>query len=333
MPAYLALAIPAAILLSARQAAVLDLVALTIPIPWMLAKLGCLLNGCCYGRPTTLPWAVTFPPAARHAPPGVALHPTQLYEIGIMLILLLIFFALRSDRWRGTKLLWFLLIYGLGRAATDFFRGDTEGPLYLGLLGLTQLLSLIAAAGALVVLMTLAQYKWASDACDSANAKPRIRRKSDPPRSRNEVPMNEERCVKWNPVEGIDSCCADVGFSFGPHGPRPPWRLTVRMYFSFVVGNPPLDLLIEFDHAVAFRWEEESFGGHLLPDAVPRLQGRDTGFGFPLLIVDDSAWIKELQHCHPVEAEGKTHYAFLSLNGIAEVVAAPPVRVEWVPQE
>jgi phosphatidylglycerol:prolipoprotein diacylglycerol transferase len=150
--AYFALAVPAALLLSARRRAALDLVALTVPIPWIFAKLGCFFNGCCYGRPTSLPWAVTFPPGARNAPPGIPVHPTQLYEMGLMLILLLVFFSLRSDRWQGTRLLWFLVIYGLGRAATDFLRGDTEGRLFLGLLSLTQLLSLLAAAVALVLL-------------------------------------------------------------------------------------------------------------------------------------------------------------------------------------
>jgi phosphatidylglycerol---prolipoprotein diacylglyceryl transferase len=170
--AYFALAIPAAVLLSRRRLVALDLVALTIPIPWMFAKLGCFLNGCCYGRPTSLPWAVTFPPGARNAPPGIPVHPTQLYEIGIMLILLFVFFALRSDRWQGTKLLWFLLIYGLGRATTDFLRGDTEGRLYFDTLSLTQLLSLIAAAGALIVLVTVAQYNRARDTYDHTGSKP-----------------------------------------------------------------------------------------------------------------------------------------------------------------
>jgi phosphatidylglycerol:prolipoprotein diacylglycerol transferase len=150
--AYFALAVPLAVLLFRPRTAVLDLVALTIPIPWMAAKLGCFLNGCCYGRPCTLPWAVVFPQGSRDAPAGIPLHPTQLYEVGIMLILLLIFSQLKSDRWQGTRLLWFLAVYGFGRAATDFLRGDTEGPLYLGLLSLTQLLSVASAVVALLLL-------------------------------------------------------------------------------------------------------------------------------------------------------------------------------------
>jgi phosphatidylglycerol:prolipoprotein diacylglycerol transferase len=151
--AYFALAVPAVLLLAAHRRAGMDLVTLTLPIPWMAAKLGCFLNGCCHGRPCSLPWAVTFPPGARTAPPGVPLHPSQLYEVGLMLMILLVFSQLKSDRWQGTKLLWFLVIYGVGRAATDFLRGDTEGPLYLGVLSLTQVLSAAAAAAALILLL------------------------------------------------------------------------------------------------------------------------------------------------------------------------------------
>lgn len=151
--AYWAMAVPLALLLAQDKRAALDLVGLSIPIPWIAAKLGCLLNGCCYGKPCSLPWAITFPEGARGAPAGVPLHPTQLYEIGLMLVILLVFAMLRSQRWRGTKLLWFLAIYGIGRALTDFLRGDTEGHLYLGLLSLTQVLCLAAAGAALVALV------------------------------------------------------------------------------------------------------------------------------------------------------------------------------------
>ncbi len=151
--AYFALAGPAVLLLSRRRLTALDLVAQAVPLPWIAAKLGCFFNGCCHGRPCTLAWAITFPEGARGAPAGVPIHPTQLYEVGLMLIVLLVFMQLKSDRWRGTKLLWFLVIYGVGRAATDVFRGDTEGHLYLGLISLTQLLCISAAVAALVALV------------------------------------------------------------------------------------------------------------------------------------------------------------------------------------
>jgi len=155
LPAYFALAIPLVLLLTKRRRAGLDLLAVSIPVPWIIAKVGCLLNGCCHGRPCSLPWAVTFGEGARGAPPGVPLHPTQIYEAGIMLALLGVFALLRSDRWRGTKLLWFLLIYGLGRAATDFLRGDNPAPI-AGPLTLTQVLCLSAAIVAFAVLAFIA---------------------------------------------------------------------------------------------------------------------------------------------------------------------------------
>lgn len=150
--AYFALAVPVVLMLSRRRLVALDLVATTIPVPWMAAKLGCLLNGCCYGRPCSLPWAITFPEGARGAPAGVPVHPSQLYETGIMLIILFVFTRLKSDWWQGTKLAWFLVLYGGGRAATDFLRGDAEHYLVPGVLTLTQLLCAIAAVAGLVVL-------------------------------------------------------------------------------------------------------------------------------------------------------------------------------------
>lgn len=152
--AYFVLAVPTVLMLARDKRAGLDLVAVTIPIPWMLAKMGCFLNGCCHGRPTTLPWAVTFPESVCGAPAGIPVHPTQLYEIGIMAILLPLFGKLRSDRWRGTKLLWFLCLYGLARAATDFLRGDTQTYL-LKPLTLTQLICLATAGIALAVLVLI----------------------------------------------------------------------------------------------------------------------------------------------------------------------------------
>ncbi|HTH25224.1 MAG TPA: prolipoprotein diacylglyceryl transferase family protein, partial [Vicinamibacterales bacterium] len=59
-----------------------DLFAPGIALGYMIGRLGCLMAGCCYGKPTTVAWAVTFTdPAANFnvgTPLNVALHPTQL---------------------------------------------------------------------------------------------------------------------------------------------------------------------------------------------------------------------------------------------------------------
>lgn len=77
-----------------------DAITLPVALALILIRLGCWLNGCCFGLPTTGPWAVTFPVGSLpHAAqllsvPGVplqaphALHPTQLYEIGGILLAL-----------------------------------------------------------------------------------------------------------------------------------------------------------------------------------------------------------------------------------------------------
>ena len=143
--AYMLLAIPVTLLLARNKRAALDLVAVSVPIPWAMAKLGCLLNGCCYGKPCSLPWAIVFPEGIKGTPAGVPLHPTQIYEIIIMGLLILVFKLLRSERWRGTMLLWLIGIYGFGRAATDMFRGDADRYVYIGPVTLTQLICAAAA--------------------------------------------------------------------------------------------------------------------------------------------------------------------------------------------
>src|SRR4051812_22579630 len=63
-----------------------DVFAPGIALGHIVGRLGCLMAGCCFGRETSVAWAITFhDPAARAnvgTPLGVPLHPTQLYEAG-----------------------------------------------------------------------------------------------------------------------------------------------------------------------------------------------------------------------------------------------------------
>jgi len=152
--AYFILTVPLLFLLAKNRWASLDLVAMSIPIPWIFVKLACLFNGCCYGKKYSMPWAITFPEGAAGAPAGIPLHPTQIYEILVVLCILVVFKVLKYEKWRGTMLLWFLALYGLGRAATEFFRGDFDHHLYVGPLTLSQLFCLLAA-GVSILLLSL----------------------------------------------------------------------------------------------------------------------------------------------------------------------------------
>jgi phosphatidylglycerol:prolipoprotein diacylglycerol transferase len=158
MMAYFIFAVPLALILTRKRLAALDLIAMSVPVPWIFAKIGCLFNGCCYGKASSMPWAITFPEGAGGAAPtGVSLHPTQIYEILVVVCILVVFKSLKYDRWRGTMLLWFLALYGTGRAAVEFFRGDFDHHLYIGPFTLSQLVCLITA-GISIILLFLRRY-------------------------------------------------------------------------------------------------------------------------------------------------------------------------------
>lgn len=103
-----------------------------------VGRLGCFLNACCHGRPTDVPWAVTFTSPLADMDPallGVALHPTQLYEAGGELLLAALIIrgvlpAVRAGRLRqGTGFYLYIGGYALLRFAVEFFRGDDRGRL------------------------------------------------------------------------------------------------------------------------------------------------------------------------------------------------------------
>jgi phosphatidylglycerol:prolipoprotein diacylglycerol transferase len=144
---YLAIATAGTLLLARDRRSMLDIVVLTLPVPMILAKVACFANGCCYGAVCSLPWAVTFPEGGteRTAPAGVALHPTQLYEILVLAVIMVVLVALGRGRWRGTLLAWFVMLYGIGRSLTEFFRAPEKLNAVIGPLTLSQAVCLAAA--------------------------------------------------------------------------------------------------------------------------------------------------------------------------------------------
>jgi phosphatidylglycerol:prolipoprotein diacylglycerol transferase len=115
-----------------------DVFAPGIALGHVVGRLGCFFAGCCYGKPTDLPWAVTFtdPFAGANVgtPLNVPLHPTQLYEAGAEgLILVLLLATERRGRPFAGRTFWlYLLLYGVSRFIIEIFRGDPRGEV-LGL--------------------------------------------------------------------------------------------------------------------------------------------------------------------------------------------------------
>jgi phosphatidylglycerol:prolipoprotein diacylglycerol transferase len=109
---------------------VADAVAPSLALGLALTRIGCFLNGCCFGWPTALPWGVSFPPecAAYVAFGGAALHPTQLYSSvwGLAMAALLLA-AERSFATPGRLFGLFLVMDASGRILLDLVRAHEPG--------------------------------------------------------------------------------------------------------------------------------------------------------------------------------------------------------------
>lgn len=100
-----------------------DVLAPSVAMGYFFGRLGCLMNGCCYGRVCSLPWAVQFPEGHETHPEW--LHPTQLYEglAGLMLYGGLAWLYRRKG-FEGQVFAVYLMGNGLVRFLVEFFRGD-----------------------------------------------------------------------------------------------------------------------------------------------------------------------------------------------------------------
>ncbi|HTG86464.1 MAG TPA: prolipoprotein diacylglyceryl transferase [Pyrinomonadaceae bacterium] len=132
-----------------------------IAIGSFFGRQGCFAAGCCWGKPTSLPWGVQFSELGREitgVPIDQHLHPTQLYESFAML---LVFFGLlwlhKRKRFDGQVILVYALLYASIRFAIEFVRDDPRGDI-LGLTTLTglstsQMISLVIGVLALILLI------------------------------------------------------------------------------------------------------------------------------------------------------------------------------------
>ena len=132
-----------------------------IAIGNFFGRQGCFSAGCCWGKPTTLPWGVKFTELGHEitgVPTNTYLHPTQLYESFAMLVVFLFLLWLhKRKRFSGQVILAYALLYSVVRFSIEFFRDDPRGDVF-GLTTMTglstsQLISLVVGIGALVLLI------------------------------------------------------------------------------------------------------------------------------------------------------------------------------------
>jgi len=134
-----------------------DTISPLIALGLSFGRIGCFFAGCCYGRETSLPWAIVFKHPDSLARLNVPLHPTQLYDAANGLG---IFFFLgwmeKRKTYDGQVFLLFLFLYATTRFFVEIFRGDPRGFLFGNLLSTSQAIGILLAIPSLFVL----SYMW-----------------------------------------------------------------------------------------------------------------------------------------------------------------------------
>ena len=104
---------------------VADILAPCIALGQAIGRLGCFSAGCCYGKPTDLPWGVTFTDLDSLAVLGVPLHPTQIYEsAGTLSIFAFLWLYRKKTAFEGQLFWLYVMLYSVLRFAIEFARGD-----------------------------------------------------------------------------------------------------------------------------------------------------------------------------------------------------------------
>jgi len=133
-----------------------DTIAPSIALGIFLTRIGCYLNGCCFGKACNLAWGVQFP---FNSPAGsvmgnVHIHPTQLYSsfYGLAIFLILLWFD-RKSYFDGLLIGIFLILYGISRFMVDFFRYYEDQMFLIDGLQFNQIVSLLLIIAGIVMIV------------------------------------------------------------------------------------------------------------------------------------------------------------------------------------
>jgi len=117
----------------------LDILAITTLIVHSIGRLGCFFGGCCYGKPTNSFTGLAFPKTN-----GVTVHPTQLYEITVLLLIMgVILFIKKRQIFYGQIFLIYIALYAIARGVLELFRGDKRGYIIDGILSDSQFIAVL----------------------------------------------------------------------------------------------------------------------------------------------------------------------------------------------
>jgi phosphatidylglycerol:prolipoprotein diacylglycerol transferase len=141
---------------------VADITAPGIALGQSIGRLGCLSAGCCYGKPTSMPWGITFTNTYSYenvgVPLNVPLHPTQIYEsLGTFLLFGFLMWRLGRKHFTGQIILEYLMLYAGLRFVIEFFRDDERGFILNGLLSTSQFIGILTILGSALAFFYLRQ--------------------------------------------------------------------------------------------------------------------------------------------------------------------------------
>jgi len=135
---------------------IMDVAAPGIVLAQAIGRVGCTLNGCCYGGETDIWCAVTYTDPDSAAPLGVSVHPTQVYEIIFLLLAFIpLFFLRRRLKPDGSLFMVYLSLYSIWRLVIGFLR-DGESFLF----GLQQAQVLAIAVLAVTLPLLIYRTRW-----------------------------------------------------------------------------------------------------------------------------------------------------------------------------
>jgi phosphatidylglycerol---prolipoprotein diacylglyceryl transferase len=132
-----------------------DLCAAPVMLGYAIGRIGCFFNGCCYGRPTTLPWGVRFNDDGFITPPS---HPTQIYSSVLSFLFLAILLRLVNRKsFDGQVMFAYLVLSSIERFIMEIWRGGVTSTIVWRGLTDVQLICIATAIVASLLLVVLAR--------------------------------------------------------------------------------------------------------------------------------------------------------------------------------
>jgi phosphatidylglycerol:prolipoprotein diacylglycerol transferase len=133
-----------------------DILLPPVTLAHAFGRLGCFGAGCCYGKPTSMPWGMKFDSElVDESLRNVAIHPTQLYEsVSLFILFFGLIYIFKNKKFDGQVGLTYFMTYPLIRSVVEIFRGDSiRGFVIDQVLSTSQFISIFVFIGSLMVLI------------------------------------------------------------------------------------------------------------------------------------------------------------------------------------